>query len=358
MPKRTETKKVMVGNVQIGGQNRVVMQSMTNTKTKDVEKTISQIRSLQTAGCDIVRLAVLDEEDAYAIGKIKEQVNCPLVADIHFNYRLALIAAEQGIDKLRINPGNIGERSRVVEVIKACQARKIPIRIGVNSGSLGKEILERFGGPTAEAMVESARYQVQIMEEEGFDDLVLSFKSSDVPLTIDAYRLAAQTFRYPLHLGVTEAGTMLYSSIKSSAALGALLHEGIGDTIRISVSSDPVDELAICKTLLKSFNLLEDVPDLISCPTCGRLQYDMLSLAKEIENFLKDKKTDISVAIMGCAVNGPQEASRADIGIAGGKDSALLFRKGKIIRKIPQADIEAVLKAEILRYMEGTGDET
>ncbi|NCC83970.1 MAG: flavodoxin-dependent (E)-4-hydroxy-3-methylbut-2-enyl-diphosphate synthase [Clostridia bacterium] len=358
MPKRTETKKVMVGNVQIGGQNRVVMQSMTNTKTKDVEKTISQIRSLQTAGCDIVRLAVLDEEDAYAIGKIKEQVNCPLVADIHFNYRLALIAAEQGIDKLRINPGNIGERSRVVEVIKACQARKIPIRIGVNSGSLGKEILERFGGPTAEAMVESARYQVQIMEEEGFDDLVLSFKSSDVPLTIDAYRLAAQTFRYPLHLGVTEAGTMLYSSIKSSAALGALLHEGIGDTIRISVSSDPVDELAICKTLLKSFNLLEDVPDLISCPTCGRLQYDMLPLAKEIENFLKDKKTDISVAIMGCAVNGPQEASRADIGIAGGKDSALLFRKGKIIRKIPQADIEAVLKAEILRYMEGTGDET
>lgn len=348
----------MVGNVQIGGQNRVVMQSMTNTKTKDVEKTISQIRSLQTAGCDIVRLAVLDEEDAYAIGKIKEQVNCPLVADIHFNYRLALIAAEQGIDKLRINPGNIGERSRVVEVIKACQARKIPIRIGVNSGSLGKEILERFGGPTAEAMVESARYQVQIMEEEGFDDLVLSFKSSDVPLTIDAYRLAAQTFRYPLHLGVTEAGTMLYSSIKSSAALGALLHEGIGDTIRISVSSDPVDELAICKTLLKSFNLLEDVPDLISCPTCGRLQYDMLPLAKEIENFLKDKKTDISVAIMGCAVNGPQEASRADIGIAGGKDSALLFRKGKIIRKIPQADIEAVLKAEILRYMEGTGDET
>lgn len=348
----------MVGNVQIGGQNRVVMQSMTNTKTKDVEKTISQIRSLQTAGCDIVRLAVLDEEDAYAIGKIKEQVNCPLVADIHFNYRLALIAAEQGIDKLRINPGNIGERSRVVEVIKACQARKIPIRIGVNSGSLGKEILERFGGPTAEAMVESARYQVQIMEDEGFDDLVLSFKSSDVPLTIDAYRLAAQTFRYPLHLGVTEAGTMLYSSIKSSAALGALLHEGIGDTIRISVSSDPVDELAICKTLLKSFNLLEDVPDLISCPTCGRLQYDMLPLAKEIENFLKDKKTDISVAIMGCAVNGPQEASRADIGIAGGKDSALLFRKGKIIRKIPQADIEAVLKAEILRYMEGTGDET
>ncbi len=353
--RREETRKVMVGNVQIGGQNRVVMQSMTNTKTKDVEATVRQIRALQTAGCEIVRLAVLDEEDAYAIGKIKQEVTAPLVADIHFNYRLALIAAEQGIDKLRINPGNIGERSRVVAVVEACKARGIPIRIGVNSGSLGKEILEQYGEPSAEAMVESARRQVAILEEEGFYDIILSFKSSDVPLTIDAYRLASDTFPYPLHLGVTEAGTMLYSSIKSSAALGGLLHDGIGDTIRISISADPVDELTVAKTLLKSVHLLDDVPDIISCPTCGRLQYDMLPLTQIIEDFLKDKKTDITVAIMGCAVNGPQEASRADIGIAGGKDSALLFRKGEIVRKIPQAEIEQTLKDEILNYMKEKG---
>lgn len=355
--KRTETRKVMVGDVQIGGQNRVVLQSMTNTKTKDVEATVKQIKALQTAGCDIVRLAVLDEEDARAIGKIKREVRCPLVADIHFNYRLALIAAEEGIDKLRINPGNIGERSRVVAVLNACRERGIPIRVGVNSGSLGKAILERFGGPTAEAMIESAREQVQLMEEEGFEDIILSFKSSDVPLTIETYRLAAETFRYPLHLGVTEAGTPLYSAIKSSAALGGLLYDGIGDTMRISVSADPVEELPIAKHLLKCVGLLSNMPDLISCPTCGRIQYDMLPLAREIEQFLQDKQSDVTVAIMGCAVNGPQEASRADIGVAGGKDSALLFRKGKIIRKVPQEEIAAVLKEEILRFMEGKGDD-
>lgn len=353
MYKRTQTRVVNVGGIQIGGQNKVVIQSMTNTKTKDVEATVQQIKALQTAGCEIVRLAVLDEEDAKAIRDIKKEVNCPLVADIHFNHRLALIAAEAGVDKLRINPGNIGGEENVRAVVEACKQHQIPIRIGVNSGSLAKDILAKFGGPTAEAMIESARIQVEMMEAEGFQDLVLSFKSSDVPLTIEAYQLAAKTFPYPLHLGVTEAGTLLYSSIKSSAALGVLLHEGIGDTIRISISSDPVDEITVAKTLLKSFELMDDVPDLISCPTCGRLQYDMLEVTKEIEAFLADKKTNITVAVMGCAVNGPQEASRADIGVAGGKNEALLFRKGEIIRKIPQADIVPVLKEEILAFMAG-----
>jgi (E)-4-hydroxy-3-methylbut-2-enyl-diphosphate synthase len=349
---REKTRPVKVGSLTIGGQNRVIIQSMTNTRTKDVEQTVSQIKALQTAGCEIVRLAVLDEEDAKAIAAIKKQVTCPLVADIHFNYRLALIAAESGIDKLRINPGNIGSPDRVQAVIDACKAHKIPIRIGVNGGSLPKEILAQYGGPSPEAMIASAKDQVHMMEEAGFEDLVLSFKSSDVPLTIEAYRLASKTFPYPLHLGVTEAGTVLYSAIKSSAALGTLLYEGIGDTIRISVSDDPVEEIPIAKHLLKSLDLMDNVPDLISCPTCGRLQYDMLPVAKEIEDFLKDKDTDITVAVMGCAVNGPQEASRADVGIAGGKDSALLFRKGEIIRKIPQEEIVPTLKEEILAFME------
>lgn len=355
--KRTETRKVMVGGVQIGGQNRVVLQSMTNTKTKDVAATVQQIKALQASGCEIVRLAVLDEEDARAISRIKAEVSCPLVADIHFNYRLALIAAAEGIDKLRINPGNIGSRERVAAVLQSCREHKIPIRVGVNSGSLGKEILARFGGPTAEAMIESAREQVALMEDEGFEDIVLSFKSSDVPLTIATYRLAAETFPYPLHLGVTEAGTPMYSAIKSSAALGGLMYDGIGDTIRVSVSADPVEELPIAKHLLKSLGLMADLPDLIACPTCGRIQYDMLPVAAEIEKFLQDIKSDVTVAVMGCAVNGPQEAARADIGIAGGKDAALLFRKGKIIRKVPQSEILPVLKEEILRFTEGGDNE-
>lgn len=354
--RREKTRKVMAGSVQIGGQNKVVLQSMTNTKTKDVETTVKQIKALQTAGSELVRLAILDEEDARAISRIKAEVSCPLVADIHFNYRLALIAAAEGIDKLRINPGNIGSRERVTAVLKACKAHKIPIRVGVNTGSLGKEILERFGGPTAEAMIESAREQVRLMEEDGFEDIVLSFKSSDVPLTIEAYRLASEVFPYPLHLGVTEAGTALCSAVKSSAALGALLYDGIGDTMRISVSADPTEELPIAKQLLKSFGLMDNIPDLISCPTCGRLQYDMLPLAKEIEAFLQDKALDITVAVMGCAVNGPQEASRADIGVAGGKDSALLFRKGKIIRKLKQEEILPVLKEEISRFADSSKD--
>ncbi len=345
---REKTNKVIVKNIQIGNQNKVIIQSMTNTKTKDIEKTINQINELEQAGCQIVRLAILDEEDATAISKIKERTKIPLVADIHFNYKLALIAVKQGIDKIRINPGNIGAFENVLAVATACKEKKIPIRIGINSGSLEKEVLLKYGKPCAQAMIESATKHIEILKQCDFDDIVLSFKSSDVLLTIETYRLASKTFSYPLHLGVTEAGTFTTSSIKSSAALGTLLSEGIGDTMRISVSSDPVEELIICKQLLKCFGLYKNVPNLISCPTCGRIQYDMLPIVTEIEQFLNTINADIDVAVMGCPVNGPQEASRADIGIAGGKDLGLLFKKGVLIKQVPQSEIVETLKKEIL----------
>lgn len=345
---RENTRPVKVGHLQIGGQNCCIIQSMTNTKTKDIKATVAQIKALANAGCQIVRLAILDEEDAHAIKKIKEQVSLPLVADIHFNYRFALIAIENGIDKVRLNPGNIGDMTHVEAVVNACKKHQVPIRIGINSGSLEKELLEKYGSPCAEAMIESAAKHVTLLESLAFYDIVLSFKSSDVELTIDSYRLASKTFNYPLHLGVTEAGTFTGSAIKSSAALGALLHDGIGDTVRISVSSDPVEELKIAKQLLNCFNLVDNVPNLISCPTCGRIQYDMLPIVSEIEDFLNDIHASISVAIMGCPVNGPQEASRADIGIAGGKDQGLLFKKGVFVKSVPQSELVATLKQEIL----------
>lgn len=351
MRKRTETRPIQAGSVQIGGQNRVIIQSMTNTKTKNVEATVRQIQQLAAAGCEIVRMAVFDAEDARAIREIKAQTSVPLVADIHFDYKLALIAIESGVDKIRINPGNIGARENVIAVVEACKTRQVPIRIGINSGSLEKSLLEKYGRPCAEAMIESARRHVEILEELDFRDICLSFKSSDVMLTIEAYRLAAETFPYPLHLGVTEAGTFTASAIKSSAALGALLMDGIGDTIRVSVSADPVEELRICRQLLRCFNLIDNVPNLISCPTCGRIQYNMIPIAKEIERFLATLNADITVAVMGCAVNGPQEASRADIGIAGGREEALLFKKGQMIRKVPQDEIISVLKEEILKMI-------
>ncbi|MEG0177347.1 flavodoxin-dependent (E)-4-hydroxy-3-methylbut-2-enyl-diphosphate synthase [Anaerorhabdus sp.] len=349
--KRTETRILHVGNLQLGGQNKCLLQSMTNTKTKDVESTVKQIQELQDNGCEIVRMAILDEEDAYAIGDIKKQTNVPLVADIHFNYAFALIAIEQGIDKIRINPGNIGSKENVKKVVEKCKERNVPIRIGINSGSLEKEVLEKYGKPCPEAMIESAKKHVDILEELDFYDICLSFKSSNVGLTIDTYRLAAKTFPYPLHLGVTEAGSFKISSIKSSAALGALLHEGIGDTIRISVSSDPVQELFIGKQLLRAFDLMDSVPNLISCPTCGRIQYDMIPIVEEVELFLQSVHSNIEVAIMGCPVNGPQEASRADIGIAGGKNGALLFKKGQILKTVPQEDLLETLKEEILKMV-------
>ena len=354
MYNRTQTRSVMIKNVQIGAQNRVLIQSMTNTKTKDVAATVRQIRALESAGCEIVRLAIFDEEDAYAIKEIVRQVDIPLVADIHFNYRLAIIAIQSGIHKIRINPGNIGSDQQIKEVAEACLAYNIPIRIGINSGSLEKEILAKYGQPTAEAMIESARRHIGILHTYGFHDIVLSFKSSDVPLTIQAYRLAAQTFPYPLHLGVTEAGTMLGSAIKSSAALGALLMDGIGDTIRISVSDDPIEEMKIAKQLLKCFGLYDKTPNLIACPTCGRLQYDMLPIVKEVEAYLNTLQSNVTVAVMGCAVNGPQEAKRADIGVAGGVKEALLFRKGVYVRSINQEDIVEELKKEIQDYIKTT----
>jgi (E)-4-hydroxy-3-methylbut-2-enyl-diphosphate synthase len=348
---RTQTRSVTIKNLQLGGQNRVLIQSMTNTKTKDVEATVSQIKALQSAGCEIVRLAVFDEEDAYAIRAIVDQTDIPLVADIHFNHRLAIIAVESGIHKIRINPGNIGSEENVKEVAEICLAYNIPIRIGINAGSLEKDILEKFGKPTAEAMLASASRHIGMLHKNGFHDIVLSFKSSDVPLTIEAYRLAAKTLPYPLHLGVTEAGTLLDSAIKSSAALGALLMDGIGDTLRISVSDDPVEEMKIAKRLLKCFGLYDKIANLIACPTCGRLQYDMLPIVKEVEAYLNTLDADVTVAVMGCAVNGPQEAKRADIGVAGGVNEALLFRKGVYIRSIKQEDILAELKLEIQDYL-------
>lgn len=352
---RTQTRPVMIKNLQIGGQNKVSIQSMTNTKTKDVEATIRQIRSLESAGCEIVRLAVFDEEDAYAIKEIVKEVKVPLVADIHFNHRLALIAIEAGIHKIRLNPGNIGSDENVKAVAEACKAKRIPIRIGINSGSLEKEILAKYGKPTAPAMIESARRHVDLLTNHDFHDIVLSFKSSDVPLTIEAYRLAAETFPYPLHLGVTEAGTMLSSAIKSSAALGALLMDGIGDTLRISVSDDPVEEMKIAKQLLKSFSLYDKTANLIACPTCGRIQYDMLPIVKEVEAYLNTINSDVTVAVMGCAVNGPQEAKRADIGVAGGVKEALLFRKGVYVRSVPQEEIVNELKKEVESFIKAGG---
>ena len=348
--KRNETRSVQVDKLTIGGQNRVIMQSMCNTRTKHVKETVAQILALEQVGCELVRLAVIDMEDAEAIKEIKKQVHIPLVADIHYDYRLALACVASGIDKIRINPGNIGERKNVEAVVAACKEKHIPIRIGINSGSLEKDIHEAYGKPTAEGMIESAYRHVHILEDLDFHDIVLSFKSSDPLLCIEAYRLAAKTFPYPLHLGVTEAGTYIGSAIKSSMALGTLLNEGIGDTIRISVNGDPVDELTIVKQLLKCCKLRNNTPNLIACPTCGRTAWDMQPVVKEIEQFLQTIDCDINVAIMGCAVNGPGEAKHADIAIAGGNKEGLLIKKGKIIEKLPQDMMVSRLKAEILAF--------
>ena len=323
---REETRSVQVGNLTIGGNNHVVIQSMCNTKTKNVEATIKQINALEQAGCELVRVAVFDKEDAYAIKEIKKGIHIPLVADIHFDYRLALIAIESGIDKVRINPGNIGSIEKVKAVVDACKEKHIPIRIGVNGGSLEKEILEKYGEPTPEGMVESAMKHVKILEDLDFHDIVISLKSSNTMLTIKAYELASKAFPYPLHVGVTEAGTALGGTIKSALGIGTLLYEGIGNTIRVSLSDDPVEEIKVAKILLKELGLLKGVPTLVSCPTCGRIQYDLIPIAKEMEDFLKDIHLDITVAIMGCAVNGPGEARHADIGIAGCVCEGLLIK--------------------------------
>ncbi|MBO4918714.1 MAG: flavodoxin-dependent (E)-4-hydroxy-3-methylbut-2-enyl-diphosphate synthase [Erysipelotrichaceae bacterium] len=339
---RLETRPIRVGNVQIGGQNRVVIQSMTNTKTKDVDATVEQILRLEEAGCEIIRVAILDKEDALAVKQIKEHIHIPLVSDIHFNPDFAIQAILSGTDKIRLNPGNIEDEEKIKEIVSLCKERNVPIRIGINAGSLNKKYTH-----SEEAMIESAKDHLRILEALDFHDVCLSFKSSDPLECIKAYHLAAETFPYPLHLGVTEAGGLLNSTIKSSLALGNLLLDGIGDTIRISISDDPVEEVRVARKLLRACGLKKDVANLISCPTCGRLQYDMLPIVKEMEAYLETVDKDIDVAIMGCPVNGPQEAARADIGVAGGKESAILFKKGKIVRTIPQDQIIQILKEEI-----------
>ena len=354
MFKRTETRPINVGGIKIGGQNKVIIQSMTNTKTKDVEATVKQNLDMEKAGCEIIRVACLDMEDAKAIKSIKEQIHIPIVADIHFDYKIAICAIEAGVDKVRINPGNIGGKEKVKAVVDKCKEFNVPIRIGVNAGSLEKDLLEKYGGkPTAKAMVESAKRHVQILEDLDFYDIAISLKASNLDLCIESYEEAAKEFKYPLHLGITEAGTAFSGTIKSSIGLGILLREGIGDTIRVSLSDNPIEEIKVVKEILKDCNLYKNVPTLVSCPTCGRTQIDLIPMAKEVEEFLQTINSDITVAVMGCAVNGPGEASNADIGIAGGIKEGLLFKKGKIIRKIPQENIVKELKDEILKMIEG-----
>ena len=349
MTHRKDTRKIKVGNLTLGGENRVIIQSMTNTKTKDVAATVKQILELEKAGCEIVRVACLDMEDAKAIKDIKEQIHIPIVADIHFDYKLALEAIEAGVDKLRINPGNIGGRDRVEKVVNACKEKNIPIRIGVNAGSLEKELLEKYGGsPTAEAMVESALRHIKILEELDFHDICVSLKASNLDLCIEAYEKASEAFDYPLHIGITEAGTAFSGTIKSSIGLGVLLREGIGNTLRVSLSDDPVEEIKVAKEILKDCNLYKKSATLVSCPTCGRTQIDLIPIAKEVEEFLQGIDSPITVAVMGCAVNGPGEAREADVGIAGGIKEGLLFKKGEIIKKVPQERIVEVLKDEII----------
>ena len=349
--KRNETKVIHVGGVAVGGENPVTIQSMCNTKTWDVDGTLRQISAMAAAGCDIVRLAVPNMDAARALSDIKERSPLPIVADIHFDYRLALEAVARGVDKVRINPGNIGSADHVKAVADACRLKGIPIRIGVNGGSLEKGLLEKYGRPTAEAMVESARNEVAQLHRFDFDDICLSLKTSSVPLTIDAYRLAAEEFPYPLHLGVTETGTVHNGTILSAVGIGTLLCEGIGNTIRVSLTGDPVEEVRTGVSILKAAGLRTGGVRFISCPTCGRTEIDLISLANQVEQRLTEIQKDITVAVMGCVVNGPGEAREADYGIAGGKDCGMLFKKGEIVARVPEdrlcdALIEMIEKGE------------
>jgi len=344
---RTQTRPVRVGNLTIGGNNDVIMQSMCTTKTADVEATVAEILRLEEAGCQLVRVTVNNREAAEAIKEIKKRIHIPLVADIHFDYKLALAAIENGIDKVRINPGNIGRREKVEAVVKACKERGIPIRIGVNAGSLENHLLEKYGYPTPDAMVESALYHIGILEELDFRDIIVSLKASDVPMAIAAYTKAAEIIPYPLHLGITESGTLFAGTVKSAAGLGVLLNMGIGNTIRISLSADPVEEIKAARELLKTFGLISNAPTLVSCPTCGRLDFNLFEVANEIERYLEKVKAPIKVSVLGCAVNGPGEAREADIGIAGARGEGLLFRHGEIVRKVPEAELVDELKKEI-----------
>ena len=341
------TKQIYAGSVPIGGGAAVTVQSMCSAKTSDVPATVDQIHRLEEAGCEIIRVAVPDMDAAKAIGAIKSRIHIPLVADIHFDYKLALACVEQGVDKIRINPGNIGGEDRVKLVADACRERKIPIRIGVNGGSLEKELRAKYGGVTAEALAESALGHAALLEKFGFDSICISVKCSSVPVTIGAYRLLSERCPYPLHLGVTEAGTPSMGMVKSAMGIGGLLCLGIGDTLRVTLTADPVEEVYAAKKILRAAGLRKDGPDLIACPTCGRTNIDLIPMAEEVERRLAGCTLPITVAVMGCAVNGPGEAAAADVGIAGGKGEGLLFRKGTILRKVPQEQLVDALMAEI-----------
>lgn len=346
------TRRVKIGNIYIGGGEKIAVQSMTTAYTADVGKTVAQINTLADCGCDIVRIAIPDEDSAKAVSEIKEKTSVPIVADIHFDYRLALICMERGIDKIRINPGNIGGEDRARAVAEEAKRRGIPIRIGVNGGSLEKEILEKYGASTPEAMVESARRHVEILEKYGFYDTVISMKSSDVKKTVAAYRLASETFDYPLHLGVTEAGTYKSGIVKSSIGIGSLLADGIGDTIRVSLTDDPVREVEAGRLILKSLGLLKTGVEVVSCPTCARCRINLIPIAKQVSEALENVDMDIKVAVMGCVVNGPGEARDADIGVAGGDGCAVLFKKGVPSGKIPEDRIVETLLGEIEKMKE------
>ena len=339
MKDRTQTKQITLGTRKLGGGAPVSVQTMCSTKTWDVEATVAQIRAMQAAGADIVRIAIPDMAAARAVSAIKERVSVPLVADIHFDYRLALEAAARGIDKIRINPGNIGGEENVRAVAEACRARSIPIRIGVNAGSLERRLVEKYGHPCAEAMVESARDHIALLNRFDFDDICLSLKTSSVPLTIESYRLAAETFPYPLHLGVTETGTEWNGTIQSAVGIGTLLCEGIGDTLRVSLTADPVREVSVGIAILKAAGLRPGGVRFVSCPTCGRTEIDLIGLATEVERRVRDLPRDITVAVMGCVVNGPGEAREADYGIAGGKGKGLLFKKGAVLGTYPYEEL-------------------
>ena len=344
---RDNTKVIKIGNRIIGGGNPVLIQSMTNTKTGDVAATVSQIKRLEAAGCDIVRATVPDAEAAKALAAIKKEIGIPLVADIHFDYKMAIAAIENGADKIRINPGNIGSGERLGEVVRAAKERNVPIRVGVNSGSLEKEIVAKYNGVTAKGIVESALDKVHMIEECGYDNIVVSIKSSDVLMTVAAHDELAPVCPYPLHVGITESGTLHSGSIKSSVGLGIILNKGIGDTIRVSLTGDPVEEVVTAKLILKSLGLRRGGIDVVSCPTCGRTNIDLIPLANEVEKLAAGYDLDIKVAVMGCVVNGPGEAKEADLGIAGGNGEGLLIKKGEIVRKVPEAELLAVLKFEL-----------
>lgn len=349
---RDKTKKVWIGDVCIGGGSPVAIQSMPNTRTEDVEATVAQILELERAGCQIIRCAVPTMEAAQALAKIKKKIHIPLVADIHFDYRLAIAAIENGADKIRINPGNIGARERVQAVVDKAKEHQVPVRVGVNSGSLEKPLVEKYKGVTAEGLVESAMDKVHMIEEMGYDNLVVSIKSSDVMMCVKAHELIADRCQYPLHVGITESGTLLAGNIKSSIGLGLILNQGIGDTIRVSLTGDPVEEIKSAKLILKTLGLRKGGIEVVSCPTCGRTKIDLIGLANQVEQMAADIPLDIKVAVMGCVVNGPGEAKEADIGIAGGIGEGLLIKKGQVVKKVKEDQLLETLRQELVRWNE------